>query len=212
MRTLHQLRMAGTISTHNGSSVAWKRDCCILRGGKDGITRCALACNFPLQLGQSYSEIPFCPKISSTTTRSQHQSINHALTARFTNTLHRQAIASIGYHHIIIMPPFRNPFNKKAPPVNGVPATADENVRPSLGVRSDHASERSSYAGSRASSSLSIKPRKEETAEYKLSGMRPKHYVTNMKLKDRADPIVLVVNDSGVYLPVGVPEGLDAII
>lgn len=105
------------------------------------------------------------------------------------------------------MPPFRNPFNKKASPVNGVPATADENVRPSLGVRSDHASERPSYAGSRASSSLSIKPRKEETAEYKLSGIWP-----NMRLEDRADPELLVVNDSGVYLPVGVPEGLDAII
>ena len=110
------------------------------------------------------------------------------------------------------MPPFRNPFNKKAPPVNGVPTTADENVRPSLGVRSDHASERSSYAGSRASSSLSIKPRKEETAEYKLSGMWPKHCVTKMKIEDRADSILLVVNDSGVYLPVGVPEELDAII
>lgn len=71
------------------------------------------------------------------------------------------------------MPPFRNPFNKKPPVVNGVPTIADENVRPSLGVRGDHASEKSSYTGSRASSSLSIKPRKEETAEYKLSGVWP---------------------------------------
>lgn len=82
------------------------------------------------------------------------------------------------------MPPFRNPFNKKPPIVNGVPSVTDENVRPSLGVRGDQASERSSYTGSRASSSLSIKPRKEETAEYKLS----------------------VVNDSGVYLPPSPPE------
>lgn len=82
------------------------------------------------------------------------------------------------------MPPFRNPFNKKAPIVNGVPTIADENIRPSLSVRGDQASERSSYTGSRASSSLSIKPRKEETAEYKLS----------------------VVNDSGVYLPPSPPE------
>ncbi|KAL9071645.1 MAG: hypothetical protein Q9161_004070 [Pseudevernia consocians] len=71
------------------------------------------------------------------------------------------------------MPPFRNPFNKKPPVVNGVPTFADENVRPSLGVRGDQASERSSYTGSRASSSLSIKPRKQETAEYKLSGPSP---------------------------------------
>ena len=110
------------------------------------------------------------------------------------------------------MPPFRNPFNKKAPVVNGLPTTADENVRPSLGVRSDHASERSSYAGSRASSSLSIKPRKEETAEYKLSGVWPKHGVTDMKLESRADPTHLVVNDSGVYLPVSAPRGVDAIV
>ena len=73
----------------------------------------------------------------------------------------------------ITMPPFRNPFNKKPPIVNGVPSVTDENVRPSLGVRGDQASERSSYTGSRASSSLSIKPRKEETAEYKLSGDCP---------------------------------------
>lgn len=73
------------------------------------------------------------------------------------------------------MPPFRNPFNKKPPVVNGVSTIADENVRPSLGVRGDQASEKSSYAGSRASSSLSIKPRKEETAEYKLSGVCSKH-------------------------------------
>lgn len=83
------------------------------------------------------------------------------------------------------MPPFRNPFNKKPPVVvNGVSTIADENVRPSLGARGDQASERSSYTASRASSSLSIKPRKEENAEYKLS----------------------VVNDSGVYLPPSPPE------
>ena len=107
------------------------------------------------------------------------------------------------------MPPFRNPFNKKAPVVNGVPTTADENVRPSLGVRSGQASERSSFTGSRASSSLSIKPRKEETAEYKLSGVWPKHSVTDMKLEDRANPRHSVVNDSGVYLPVSCPKEID---
>lgn len=66
------------------------------------------------------------------------------------------------------MPPFRNPFNKR-PPVNGVTSTQDENVRPSLGVGGDDASQKSSYAGSRASSALSIK-KKDEPNEYKLSG------------------------------------------
>lgn len=66
------------------------------------------------------------------------------------------------------MPPFRNPFGKKPPTANGT-AVQDENVRPSLAVTRDAASQRSSYSASRASSSLSIK-RKEEPSEYKLSG------------------------------------------
>lgn len=110
------------------------------------------------------------------------------------------------------MPPFRNPFNKKASLVNGAPTTADENVRPSFGVRSDHTSDKSSYSGSRASSSLSIKPRKEETTEYKLSGVCPKRAMTRMKLEDRADLRYSVVNDSGVYLPVSIPEGPHAFL
>ena len=110
------------------------------------------------------------------------------------------------------MPPFRNPFNKKPPIVNGVPTVTDENVRPSLGVRGDQASERSSYTGSRASSSLSIKPRKEETAEYKLSGDCSKYSITRMKLRDRANPRHIVVNDSGVYLPVSNGQDLFAFV
>ncbi|KAK4691272.1 hypothetical protein P7C71_g5691, partial [Lecanoromycetidae sp. Uapishka_2] len=74
------------------------------------------------------------------------------------------------------MPPFRNPFGKKPQGANGTGPIIDENVRPSLGVQ-EHTPQ-SSYAGSRASSSMSIK-KKEEPSEYKLS----------------------VVNDSGVYLP-----------
>ena len=103
------------------------------------------------------------------------------------------------------MPPFRNPFNKKPPVVNGVSTITDENSRPSLGAHSDQASGRPSYAGSRASSSLSIKPRKEETAEYKLSGVCP---MTRMEFQDRADPRHSVVNDSGVYLPVSILQDL----
>lgn len=69
------------------------------------------------------------------------------------------------------MPPFRNPFGKK-PLVNGTTPTQDENVRPSYGAGGDEASQKSSFTGSRASSSLSIK-KKEEPSEYKLSGKPP---------------------------------------
>lgn len=62
------------------------------------------------------------------------------------------------------MPPFRNPFGKK-PPANGL--LHDENTPPS---KLDAANgERPGYASSRASSTLSIR-KKEEPAEYKLSG------------------------------------------
>lgn len=94
------------------------------------------------------------------------------------------------------MPPFRNPFGKKPPVVNGA-LVQDENVRPSLGVAGDQASQKSSYAGSRASSSKSITGRKEEPSEYKLSGREP-----SMKPLNAANQDVTVVNDSGVYLPV----------
>lgn len=73
--------------------------------------------------------------------------------------------------YCIAMPPFRNPFNKKPPVANGLAHVQDENVRPSLAP--DNASQKSSYAGSRTSSSMSIKPRKEETNEFKLSGTCP---------------------------------------
>lgn len=80
------------------------------------------------------------------------------------------------------MAPFRNPFGRRPPTVNGTNALQDENAPPSK-LNGDVASQRPSYASSRASSSLSIK-RKDETNEYKLS----------------------VVNDSGVYLPPSPPE------
>jgi len=72
------------------------------------------------------------------------------------------------------MPPFRNPFGKKPPAVNGT-SVQDENVRPSLAFTGDQASQKSSYADSRTSSSLSIKGRKDEPSEYKLSGKKLKH-------------------------------------
>lgn len=69
------------------------------------------------------------------------------------------------------MPPFRNPFGRKPPVVNGPPLLHDENT-PSSRLGGDAAAQRPSYASSRASSSLSIK-RREEPSEYKLSGELP---------------------------------------
>ncbi|KAL8982465.1 MAG: hypothetical protein Q9205_003033 [Flavoplaca limonia] len=80
------------------------------------------------------------------------------------------------------MPPFRNPFGRKPPVVNGATSLQDENT-PSSKANGEPLSQRPSYTSSRASSSLSIK-RREEPSEYKLS----------------------VVNDSGVYLPPSPPE------
>ncbi len=65
------------------------------------------------------------------------------------------------------MPPFRNPFVRKPPVVNG---GSDENLRANASDGTETGSQRSEYAHSRASSSLSIKGRKEEPSEYKLSG------------------------------------------
>jgi len=71
------------------------------------------------------------------------------------------------------MAPFRNPFGRKPPALNGVNAVQDENLRPASTNPSEKGSQRGSYADSRASSSLSIKSRREEPAEYKLSGQPP---------------------------------------
>ncbi|KAI4124935.1 MAG: hypothetical protein LQ338_004559 [Usnochroma carphineum] len=67
------------------------------------------------------------------------------------------------------MPPFRNPFGRKPPIVNGTTTLHDENTPPSK-LNGDAASQTSGYASSRASSSLSIKKR-EEPSEYKLSAL-----------------------------------------
>ncbi|KAI4187771.1 MAG: hypothetical protein LQ346_005437 [Caloplaca aetnensis] len=67
------------------------------------------------------------------------------------------------------MPPFRNPFGRKPPVVNGATAVQNENTPPTK-LSGDDASQRSDYASSRASSSLSIKKR-DEPSEYKLSAL-----------------------------------------
>ena len=65
--------------------------------------------------------------------------------------------------------PIRNPFASKRPPVvNGWADTNDENAKPSSGNGNE---EKPDYASSRASSVLSIKSRREEPTEYKLSGV-----------------------------------------
>ncbi|KAL8938007.1 MAG: hypothetical protein Q9211_003408 [Gyalolechia sp. 1 TL-2023] len=67
------------------------------------------------------------------------------------------------------MAPFRNPFGRRPPTVNGTTGLQDENAPPSK-LNGDAASERPSYTSSRASSSLSIK-KKDEANEYKLSAL-----------------------------------------
>ncbi|KAL8929931.1 MAG: hypothetical protein Q9208_001075 [Pyrenodesmia sp. 3 TL-2023] len=69
------------------------------------------------------------------------------------------------------MPPFRNPFGRKPPIVNGATTLQNENTPPTK-LSGDNASQRSDYASSRASSSLSIKKR-DEPSEYKLSAVTP---------------------------------------
>ena len=68
------------------------------------------------------------------------------------------------------MPPFRNPFGRKPPVVNGATSVEDENTPPAAPNGIEKETPRPDYAASRASSSLSIKGRKEEPSEYKLSG------------------------------------------
>lgn len=81
------------------------------------------------------------------------------------------------------MPPFRNPFVRRAPAVpSGGGASGggtaslgvgDENARQiaANGIDKESSSTRPDYSGaSRASSALSIKSRQEEPREYKLSG------------------------------------------
>ncbi|KAI1814736.1 hypothetical protein GGS20DRAFT_547151 [Poronia punctata] len=77
--------------------------------------------------------------------------------------------------------PIRNPFAKRPFLTTGADAVNDENVRPGTVPQKDSSGgfERVDIVGSRASSSWSIRTKKEDTGDYKMS----------------------VVNDSGVYLP-----------
>ncbi|MCJ1336057.1 hypothetical protein MMC09_001332 [Bachmanniomyces sp. S44760] len=81
------------------------------------------------------------------------------------------------------MPPFRNPFGKKPPNVNGITPDQDENIPPTRpnGLLNQG---KDGTTASRTSSTLSIKPNKDEPNEFKLS----------------------VVNDSGIYLPPSPPD------
>ncbi|MCJ1245050.1 hypothetical protein MMC30_002251 [Trapelia coarctata] len=84
------------------------------------------------------------------------------------------------------MAPFRNPFGRRPPPVNGsAPSGQDESAPSTLPNGTANASQRDNLSTtSRTSSALSIKPNREEPNEFKLS----------------------VVNDSGVYLPPSPPD------
>lgn len=97
------------------------------------------------------------------------------------------------------MPILRNPFTRKQDVPTGLqPSPIDQDVssRPSF--------ERVSTVASRTSS-MSIKTTKsEEPVEYKMSGMRPL-LGWNRSIRDWVNWLIraiVVVNDSGVYLPV----------
>ena len=73
------------------------------------------------------------------------------------------------------MAPFRNPFNRRPAALSGLGPVTDENARPNGDLSATKAvageNERPGYAGSRASSGISItKPRKEPD-EFKMSGI-----------------------------------------
>ncbi|MCJ1400181.1 hypothetical protein MMC11_003385 [Xylographa trunciseda] len=82
------------------------------------------------------------------------------------------------------MPPFRNPFGRKVPPINGTPISQNENPLSAAPNGAEDEPRRDYLSASRTSSALSIKPNKDEPNEFKLS----------------------VVNDSGVYLPPSPPD------
>ncbi|MCJ1475952.1 hypothetical protein MMC13_004616 [Lambiella insularis] len=82
------------------------------------------------------------------------------------------------------MPPFRNPFVRKPPAANGTPISQEDGPLATLPNGALKKPQREDLMGSRTSSSLSIKPNKDEPNEFKLS----------------------VVNDSGVYLPPSPPD------
>ena len=69
------------------------------------------------------------------------------------------------------MPPFRNPFGRKVPPVSGTPISQDENPLATATNGAEDNSRINHLSGSRTSSALSIKPNKEEPNEFKLSGI-----------------------------------------
>lgn len=101
------------------------------------------------------------------------------------------------------MPPFRNPFVKKPPVTNSATFVGDENTRPAAANGFEKNLSRPDYAGSRASSALSIKAGKQEPREFKLSGRLG--HLFSQPLVFAADAGA-VVNDSGVYLPVQFPQ------
>lgn len=67
------------------------------------------------------------------------------------------------------MPPFRNPFSGKRPPVVLADSGNDEDAPPLSPKTEKGAIARKAVGESRASSTISIKPKREET-EFKLSG------------------------------------------
>jgi hypothetical protein len=90
--------------------------------------------------------------------------------------------------------PIRNPFAKR---VAVEPGSADDRL-----ATQSPGFERADTQGSRTSSAVSIKSKKnEEPDEYKLSGMQSPE-TSCLSPEVAANQGTTVVNDSGVYLPV----------
>ena len=117
------------------------------------------------------------------------------------------SVASFPPLTVFEMPTLRNPFRKAGAPLGGLESVNDENSRPV----SQHPAERASFPGSKSSVSiLSLKSKREETNEYKLSGTsrlnhKPKRMTWQPRDHAKLTKTCAVVNDSGVYLPVCIP-------
>ena len=92
------------------------------------------------------------------------------------------------------MAPFRNPFNRRPTQLTTV---NDENAPPANGATKSP--EARTSLGSRTSSVLSIKTNNKPPDEFKLSGTLMDHNAGAIETN-----LAVVVNDSGVYLPVSI--------
>jgi len=104
-------------------------------------------------------------------------------------------------NYFYITMPIRNPFAKRPDVQVGLQPPSENNVRPLSQNSTRLTFERVDTVGSKSSSAMSIKSsRSQEPVEYKMSGIRLAPLDEREMLIDHL--FKLVVNDSGVYLPV----------